>query len=116
MAMLRDPYDRMASLYRMWQRPHFNGRSDLPYSDFVRFWLRTPPGFDQCVCPQSAYLPNVKNLRLVRWDFKEFADLFGFKDIPHENPTGGVNPGMDADAQGLFEDYYGEDLRIWRNE
>lgn len=111
-AMLRDPYRRMESAYRMYNPP-------MKFSPWVlRQMASCGPDADAHLRQQIRFCMNAGRWMIdevIRWDFVAFAERFGLPPIERDNPSGDRPTPWTEEAKAVFEDCYWADLMIWNS-
>jgi hypothetical protein len=125
-AMLRDPYQRIESAYRMFQANksnahHTMGDPTLPFAQWVRQVTQiTDADLDSHLVSQWDYCCDLKGVWMVdhlsRWDWEEWEDLWGAGVMIRANSSDKSIPCVwTPDATKRFEDRYSADLDLWNS-
>ena len=119
-AMLREPIDRLQSLYCMWRY----GRgaqygADKSFDEWVRDWLGPSENWrlKTVFIPQTEFLriDGVElDVRLFAWNFKELFDFMGINSYGHENKSSRSDIKISPETADLIDKVYTEDFKLWR--
>ena len=118
-AMVREPIDRVQSLYCMWRNNHdqlFETAHDFDW--WVQHWLADRWDEQTVSIPQSDFLQidgiNL-NCQLFAWNFKDLFDFLGLTVYGHENASVRESIDISRKTFDILEDIYAEDIDLWQN-